>query len=228
MQYADLVERNGFYLTLLDILLLCIHRDKGIMIGYIVEVGEEVKREEVKLISLKHVLEEMTTSVFVDIPDPDLGSENTWVFIACTADFKPASVEADFLRLNHFIPAWHKDQLKAEFDWVRCCEQESLLNQLAANAQATMDLMNKDLNDDEDVVLSSLLDEGSHLKNQQRALDLICNAGLVPKFVLADGNCALWSVLALQHGRSEVEALGDPDTAQLRQVTRRHFPYKMI
>ena len=212
-KYASLVEKNGFYVSLLDLMLLALSRNKAIAVAYF---GDEGDAQKVRVRCLRDTLESLTNCDYHDVPAADPSSKDTWIFVGCTADFS----STDLMAMNHFVPAWHRKQLPDEFD-SKCNTLANLCQEaISGKEKEAAELADKETDDEEEgeVQLLSVLDEIRLLEKHLAAADLLGQHDLLPKFVPADGNCGLWSLLELQRGLAEGPAFTLEEIAKLRQV----------
>ena len=125
--------------------------------------------------------------------NPDLQSSAVTVF--CSADYMP---DAPHCRLNHWVPAWPADQLEEPQVWFQGClrdaQQDGERRVAALEARRPMCM--------DDVEMASLnseieLQKQSTTKFIKMQQDLYHSHGLVAQIVGTDGNCGVYSCLAL-------------------------------
>lgn len=189
--YAAHVAKNGVYLGELDLALLAGREGPPIYptLAYWDSDGLQIRPLSTMLadflgLGMREKLE--------------LGNMETYVMLKCRADLVPGSVT----ELNHYIPVWHEKQLGQE-RFVLCqkiIEADVAVRKLAINEKLVE--VSRAHGDPEwaDAALAGLLMDEKHLESEEKLNQELFMNGLVPFQVPGDGNCLLWSWLALEHG----------------------------
>eukprot|EP00434_Breviolum_minutum_P026648 symbB.v1.2.023552.t1/scaffold2162.1/size87430/1 len=176
-----MVRDRGFYLGLMDIALLVSERakDKTVMMLFY----DDENRNQI--ISLHDVLKELWPSCpEMPVQKPAGGGfdKDTWFFISCNADWHRVADE----HLNHWVPAWHSQQLGADYEVLKCQARHDL----AKHALGILESMKgEDSNEfDLDAMMPSLLDQQGTIQRQQAFYEDMFRASLIPQMELA----SLW------------------------------------
>ena len=193
VSYGQMVRDRGFYLGLMDIALLVSERakDKTVMMLFY----DDENRNQI--ISLYDVLKELWPSCpEMPLQKPAGGGfdKDTWFFISCNADWHRVADE----HLNHWVPAWHSQQLGADYEVLKCQARHDL----AKHALGILESMKgEDSNEfDLDAMMPSLLDQQGTIQRQQAFYEDMFRASLFPQMVPGDGSCAMWTWLAVSRG----------------------------
>lgn len=188
-QYADMVQKKGIYLGILDLAILCLKRHKDVfMMFYDADFATRP--------GMKSLLEILQMYVSTDVgwngcTHPDLASPNTWVIAASRADFQTDTVN----RLNHYQPAFpqqgmHPDAWNFVTSEARNRLDKGIVRALKREEEASSD----------EEWYQSLCDHTQTLKAKAEFFRRLHAAGVNPVDVPSDGDCALWTILALEHG----------------------------
>ena len=190
-----MVALDGTYISLLDLLLLASARDKELVCLLFDD------REKVECRSLRHILEEIKNVKIEDMKEsPDLSSPNTWIIIGCKANFERGSV----IHLNHFLPGWHKAQLGKDRQLSLLGSMKEIMVREAklVREAADLDVQEKDGKLDS-LMLETLRNDlemrKADLQREDTTKKVIQELSIVCKDVPGDGNCGLWTILALQN-----------------------------
>ena len=213
------MERDAYYVGLLDMVLLALNRNKDIIFCF-VRQEEASEHPEVVGLSLGQLLTDHLPDIIIDdvVLEPDVSSKDTWFVRVTRSDSKPISL-ATFTTMNHFEPAWHQTQiLKSEWEAGIADCSHRMSEESAKISKALEKLKGKTSEYAKDRVLS-LTGSEQDLQNDQMARTLFHEQEILPRCVPGDGNCGLWTFLALEHGPGFAEALFDQQdkVAALRQ-----------
>ncbi|CAK9004757.1 Hypothetical protein SCF082_LOCUS8319 [Durusdinium trenchii] len=197
VEYADLVLRDGFYLSILDMLLLGAARQKELLL-LLHEDGEKATIQ-----SMCQLLENIQDLEITDMArHPDPADQNCWLFVGTNASFHPSSID----QINHFLPAWHRKQL-GEKNWsvAQRCSLKRLMAREAAHAaeceRARRLNRSSSMDADEAECYSAELEQQADLlRAEDAAMTLFSRADAFAQNVPGDGNCALHTVFALESG----------------------------
>lgn len=110
LAYSDRVRADGFYLSLLDIVMLANTNNKKVMVVFNTE-------EPLTVVSSFDVLQQLLPEGFSICDKPELDSDpsSLWYLVLTRADSKPAT---QFSELNHWLPCWRKSQVsEASFNF---------------------------------------------------------------------------------------------------------------
>eukprot|EP00435_Cladocopium_sp_Y103_P033781 s1913_g8.t1 len=187
--YSKEVQKNGFYLGLLDVAVMALDCQKEVLILYHTDEGGGKPQFR----SLQAILQDMVAE-HVDIgePEPLASSKDTWIMACCRADFQKSS----FLHLNHWVPVFSKSQIG-----------DLLWDEVAGNAgrkitkaisRAHKRLQDQSSSNEE--WSASLQEHCKLLTNKLDFLKMMHSMDFHPVEVPADGNCCAWSILSLMDG----------------------------
>ena len=194
LRYGQLISRDAEYLSLPDLALLSHHVGKKAVVAFFDEPGPP------RLQCLTALLQRMCGQP--ECAMPDFGCSDTWFYVACRLDWKRAGL----MTLNHFIPAWHRDQLDHDWEVARLTlvsrhrNREATLSASIVKALDVLQNAEEDEQEEAEANLFSLMDEKTQLRNEVEAVNQMFQVGLIPKIVPGDGNCGLWSTIALRQG----------------------------
>lgn len=223
VEYADLVLRDGFYLSILDMLLLGAARQKELLL-LLHEDGEKATIQ-----SMCQLLENIQDLEITDMArHPDPADQNCWLFVGTNASFHPSSID----QINHFLPAWHRKQL-GEKNWsvAQRCSLKRLMAREAAHAaeceRARRLNRSSSMDADEAECYSAELEQQADLlRAEDAAMTLFSRADAFAQNVPGDGNCALHTVFALESGldcrQDFVPAV--PSSAKIQDYRKEAFP----
>ena len=170
--HAAAVQQDGAWLTILDLVLLAeIYKRRMLLTVYNQDCPLKVQSAEEWL---QHVCPTFLTSVEATAP--------AWHIALHNINFEPTD---DLGKLNHWAPAWSQDEIgKANFDVQYQAQVASLQQQLL-------------------VARNSGQPDANHLARVERQLqfakELKLDIGWVCGEVRGDGNCGLYSLLALEN-----------------------------
>ena len=148
----------------------------------------------------------------VVIEDPEQqapGSSSPWYFAALMSDYRRGS----FQQLSHFMPLFCKTHMGAG-TWTTLSHSVSRkmskrLNQFAASLPAE--------DESEDEFSASAKEHLMLLQRQKLFFDVMQKIDFLPSVVPGDGNCALWSILALMGGPVQK----DPESSDVYRKRRK-------
>ena len=191
-KYGAQVSRNAAYISIVDLGMLCGNFDKKGVVVFQDKDGHRMR-------SIHCVLEQIA-GIHNEDELPGFDDPATVFYVACRADWKIA----EFLTLNHFIPAWRKKQLKpADWELAKCTllskhrEQE---HRLAKFIVESTENWKRDPSDVRQAQLDSLLEEQTYFDAEIKAVEALLDLDLLPQLVPADGNCGVWSTMVLLRG----------------------------
>ena len=193
-----MMGKYGKYLGLLDLTLLCNLNKKEAVIAYW-EPDEPLRLQSLPCVLSRQFNEAGDPDLTLADLWPEIEYDGQWYLVCCRADFKRDQHYA----CNHWLPAFHKDQLGE--DWsVRKLQaaadlQDRILEQTKVVTKVTTEQEDSDEEAD-DQAFASALEYLSLLESQQAWFQQLAESDLVAEEVPADGDCGLWSVLALQAG----------------------------
>ena len=137
-----------------------------------------------------------------------MNSPSTWVFAVCHNTFERVS----FTRLNHFLPLYPRSQLNEEWDPMT----SKLAKNLDDAISRTRDHMNG-LQFVDAAMAKSLEQHLGRLERKRVFYNEAFKLDLMPAEVPGDGNCALWTLLAVRSGCFVQSALSTEErVAELR------------
>ena len=214
-KYAALVRKDAVYLGLLDLSMLA--KNCGRMDVVLLYWDNTEPKQLQCLADIFNKILDEESWMPDEFPQP---GDKTWYFVPCRADWRPGR----FHTLNHWVPAWHKDQLgQAQFDLRKAhamaevsSKQLGIMKQLAELSEKQTD--NEEEADADAALLNSLMAEQAELEALEAFLQGVYSFDLSPELVPADGNCLLWSILALQNKGTGKQA-SKKDVKTLRQDT---------
>jgi len=220
--YAEYIGKPGVYLGLLDIALLAFHSKSDVAILYYGSENQNPRR----LVDLLSAFLEQSDCDNVDLasvfPMPDSALHgDRWYMIACRADWRHATQVNE---CNHWVPAFHKDDMneakwnlhKATLEAQLAAEIERTAKELAKLAQSSEQL------EEDEGVAESLSAQWVSLEQKQAFLNAMHSRDLSPDFVPADGNCGIWSFLAL-NAREPGTTLSKSEMKEVRKESWHPF-----
>ncbi|CAK8991551.1 Uncharacterized protein SCF082_LOCUS2894 [Durusdinium trenchii] len=127
----------------------------------------------------------------------DTASPDSWFIVPCRADYKRST----FAELNHFLPAWHRDQIPT--DWQRCHMklQEDLERKQKVFANRVAKLRREPKSADTTSAIAELEELMERLDAEEKLHQTVRERGLFAEDVLADGNCGIYSLDELGQGK---------------------------
>ena len=194
------------YLGLLDLALVAMSRDKERVVFCYDD------DDQLHLQSMGEIANALVFPMTIEGFESSSGRhdpQNTWYVCAARHDW----TKGPFQSLNHFMPCWHKDQVpKHVWDFVKCkadsdvassrLEMAQILATHAQNPGAPSDLT--------EASFRSVLDKYTVLEKKEIFFSEAERVGLVCQEVPGDGDCGIWSLLALESGPShEGHTAGD-------------------
>lgn len=184
--YAKEVQRSGFYLGLLDLALLGIKKKKEIRLVF----HDDDFKDAPPIKNLKEVISVMY---------PDAGP--CFNFESDSAPWYIGVTKANYARapqrqLDHFVALFLKEEIgDGMWDLVTSSHEKKF--------QKRYDFLLRQIqeNDDSDEeFVRSLYDHFQPLENQKAFVNAMKTLSLRSVLVPGDGNCALWTILALEVG----------------------------
>lgn len=140
------------------------------------------------------------------LPDVDVeehpGSDdlsNVWFVIACGADY----VQRPLLELNHWVSAWHKDQIKGNFEEL-CQKTRQKFAERRSACKKAIDAFTEsqaeveDGDDQKPDMLSNYLSLSEEIDRKEQAFEAFLECGLFAPDVPADGDCGVWTLHSLR------------------------------
>ena len=188
--YAKHMRKPGVYVGFADLALLASVREKNVLL---LVYDDEVEGPPL-MKSLTSVMHTWTDGKFSWPGDmnPEPTAPNTWILAYLNGNYERCS----FLQLNHFMPLYPSIQFGET--WAAVVDQE--LGSIASKlARAKAMLANCDSDDDE-AVKQSLENNMKRLELKLKFFQTCTNMNLLPVEVPGDGDCSLWSLLAVQAG----------------------------
>ena len=160
--------------------------------------------EVVQVRPLRQMIAESLSTYGYTLPEDALTAcdGQPWHFLTVKTDYAPVHHG----ECNHWLPAWTKEELGAEFEVRRLQATADIHQQMYEHTKTVQELTQAaNQSDDEtsgvnDAKMESAMENISLLESQKLCFEALHAAGYCPIDVPADGNCALWSVLALQNG----------------------------
>ena len=189
--YAEQVKKDGFYLGILDLAMWAMDREKELFIIY----HDDEYKDIPAVRPVDDICQDFVPAALSwgQRKSGDMGSKNTWVVSACKADF----TKGGFRQLNHFVPVFTRQQMGALWDEVTVKSMQKLKKRHAAAQSRLNDL---DMDDSDDEWRCSVQDQEQLLQRKLAFTDLRHSMQMHWGDVPADGNCALWSLMALEDG----------------------------
>lgn len=215
VMYGYYVGLDRVYLGVLDLVLLALLGGKDVVLVVHVKDNDATTVQNVPL--RKYLEDTVSGIVLEDLnPDPDFSSESTWFVAAVRADHKATSL-SEFFEVNHFIPAWHKSQLP-ESDWKLLTGKAKLAladKQLKISKQihGCMSSATKGQNSE---ALASLLEMQEIYEDEESEFHDFEFHDFFISTVPGDGNCCLWTLLALRGGVDQLE--NKPSKEEVQQL----------
>ena len=196
-QYAVVVQKNGFYLGLLDLAVLCHSYGKqGIVIF-------REKDLQLQVQPLEKLIERSLQVSGLALPEGWLCPPDAeqWHFLSVRCDYQPAHHG----ECNHWLPVWTQEQLGTDFEVNQHSQMTDLHSAIYAYTEKVQaSTVNAEDSQDEDghgdAELDTLLEQIGQLERQAECYQDLFAAGFCPQEVPADGNCGLWSVMSLRQG----------------------------
>eukprot|EP00435_Cladocopium_sp_Y103_P036042 s1066_g9.t1 len=196
-RYATTVQKNGFYIGLLDLALLCkAYGKQGIVIF-------REKDLQLRVQPLEKLIQESLNVSGFRLPESwTLPSDaEKWHFLSVRCDYQPAHHG----ECNHWMPVLTREELGEEFDVQRHSQLSTIHDALYEYTQKVQAAtMAEDPHDEDDgfadAQLDSALDQIALLERQLSLFKALLDADFCAEEVPADGNCGLWSVMSLRDG----------------------------
>ena len=193
-EYASFVAEDGVYLGLLDLQVLAVWHQKYCKVLYL-ELGQPARAQPLPEVISK--LLGLTDSHAITAEDLGETSAEEWCLFSVRADY----VKGYHNQCNHWLPAWDREALGPEFQVRACSAQADLAGRqldLATKVQEITDQIQRgDGDETAELLLDSLMDQSAQLERQTQTFQELNDAGFCVEEVPADGNCCLWSLLAL-------------------------------
>lgn len=145
----------------------------------------------------------------------NLSNPNVWITVYCNF----ANGRASDLALNHFMAAWHKDQLGAEA-WDDCCRRATEQRHQEAEGlkQEIRRLQERGPVDNPEVLaihLSELQESLWRHESRCSLMDELQEIGLYCEDVPGDGDCALHTLVELSMGKPKSLRSANSSTNEL-------------
>ena len=192
LQYSRQIAMDKQWLGLLDLALLSKGRKKNIMVCYFDDSFQGLPSSRSLLEMLHHPTGGRLGSP-AEVHAP-LDSIDTWVFVACSADYSRKAVS----QLNHWMPAWPKAQIGEHWDAL-VQHGKNKMDKKVKSLQARISGVDSD--DSEAEGIKASLEETLEKQERRRHFyEMMFLAELFPVEVPADGNCMLWTFHALAQG----------------------------
>ena len=211
-RYVRHIGQNGVFLGLLDASLLCRSWTSNVMLVIYDNEFQGAPAARPLMEALHRQTGGAVGNERMDLHDSE--SLDTFFLVACRADF----VRASFLELNHYVPAWSRQQLGLLWDSLVSQTTNKLAKKLS-NARARLNLLDSD-EEDLEVCRETQIIEIEKLEHRQEFFAVMFGMDLFPVEVPADGNCMLWSLRSLRCGPSIRTSLTNNEkVAQTREDT---------
>ena len=188
--YADYIHQPGTYVGFADLAVLAMERKKDVLIlAY-----DDSTTEGIATRSVGTMLEHVTsgTCQWPATETPDLNAPNTWAFAMVHSSYERVPEQY----LNHFLPVYPKIQYGESWDDA----VSRLLDKCFRKCEKARTLVENCDSDDDAAMLASLVDHHRQLVRKLEFFKMMVSLGMLPCEVPGDGNCGLWSFLAVQAG----------------------------
>ena len=225
-KYGEIFLEDGFYISLLELLLLVDSRDCFLMLS----THEDGILKESR--SVHTYLQELLPDdiQLANERSPDTANENTWHVLYCMADFS----SANHSQLNHFVPLFHKNMLGQQRFQLAGRRYDQQIGDRIADAHLEVNrIMQTDEDDTSNASLEGLLDQIACLEREKQTFDKLREQGLIAEQVAGDGNCGLRAAATLETclprllddqdvTAADYEADMKEAVAELREATWQH------
>eukprot|EP00438_Fugacium_kawagutii_P001758 Skav227135 [mRNA] locus=scaffold133:277036:277752:- [translate_table: standard] len=193
-----MASKNYYYVGVLDLAMLTFLRGRQLRCSFF-ESAEKMAVTDVMAMFRQYLPSGLRLVSEDETGQPSPDSDEIWHVIGVSASFK----RTNYSSINHFVPAWHKDQL-GEALWNLAWAQQDMkiTDQKAQITLAVMNLSKSD-GESEEALLNSLLEQQERLDAQEVFLTECKSLSLFPEDVEGLGNCGLLSLLALERGRPQ-------------------------
>ena len=182
------MQNDGVYLGILDIAILAAAHEKDVLL---LVYDNETKGPPV-VRSVSSYLNGLDTKALLPGEEsPSIHSPSTWIFAACHNSFE----RVDFLKLNHYLPLYPRSQLNEEWDPMVSKLLKKLDDAIARTQEHLKEMQFVDV-----MMAQSLHQHVARLEKRKVFYDEAIKLELLPAEVPGDGNCALWTMLAVQAG----------------------------
>lgn len=179
--------------------MLALNRNKDLVFTF---VNEEKGDQEVVGMSFGQLVEDYLpgiTRADDSSLQPHFGSTDTWLVRVGRYDNKPVSL-ATFTSMNHFEPAFHREQIGEANLTTGFTNSLSVISKELADIERSQ----KKLKDKKQLFnkaqWESLETSKRELQEEDAARKLFINYDVLTKRVPGDGDCGLWTFLALERG----------------------------
>ncbi len=203
--YATRVQKTGVFLGLLDLQLLALHFKRKIMMVFY----DTDFTDFPKVVPLTDMLRRLTPGV----PCPSSSDEEAepWYIAGVSADWQ----RREFRRISHFVPLFAKSSMGLGlWDMLAGGSMSKMTDRLARMCPETDDGQSGDEFERSMRELAKTLEDQIKYTKMMNAIDL--HVAPVP----ADGDCAIWSFLALDGGVvKRAQGASREHVARLRQDT---------
>ena len=185
--YSQRILKKGVYLSVADLAMMSKLKNKAICMVY---WDNEHLGKAPPVVPLQESLTALAGRTFPDLPKCDMPDENTWCVGVCRADYR----RDGFQQLNHFVPLYQEAVMTDQLWHIAATEKRRKLQKRIERTQQQVE----EASDEE--WAESLQDNVLLLKNQEAFMSTLHSVGLHPNTVPGDGDCMLWTILALQGG----------------------------
>ena len=214
LAHAERVAQDGVYLDFVDLLLYS-HME-NIKLSIISNIPGELRP-----VSLVDFLTETGLQSVLDFPVPRKTAQRDWFIMLTNINWCPSH---DALSLHHWVPVWKCSQTEVQesrdrLDTAYTKQRRALGDKMASadgeDIQSIMELMRKQMTIHLD--LTDVLDRLNQMKDAEG--NLLAD-GWVVRPARGDGNCGLWSLIALARGAPNMADTSDAGTIEEMHAMR--------
>ena len=187
--YAEKTRKMGFFLTLVDAVLLAKMHSRNIALVFY----DKDCQGDPKMVPLLDCLNPLVPGLELQGFGQDERAD-TWIIACVRGDF----IKGDFRELNHFVPVFRKSHM-GEGVWSMVANEglKKLKERAASHVKKLSD--NSD-EEDEDCLNLGIKELIQKLQSQIQFSEDMHRVGLHAATVPGDGDCLLWTFLSLEGG----------------------------
>ena len=190
--YAGHIQKNGIFLGIPDFAVLSLHYGVDVFLLSNDHEVEIPNRPHGGLVSFNKMLPSLTKGQWPRRDSGDQPLHKVWLIASCQATYEKASA----MDQNHFFPLFSKNQIGDDWD--------EMVAQVMGRMQKRVKAAEKRVKEFEDESDTEWFESSmlrlEELRRKAACFETIVSMDMLPCDVPADGNCALWSALALQAG----------------------------